>query len=358
MYRIGIPRAAAGRRGGARLIPAGLGLALAMLAGAIAWPAGLAKVVVYSPHGPEILAEMEQRFEAAHPEIDMIQQYLSQTDILAKLRVEQDNPYCDVWWGGTTEFFNQAAREGLLRPYSPTWAGAVGEDCHHPDNLWHGQFLQIPCFLYNTLAMKAEDAPRDWDELLEPKWKSRIVIREPLMSGTMKTIYSAMIQRQIDAGGTEDDGFEWLRRLERQTSAYLPTPEAMFDKVARSPAGYVSLWNVTDAMYQSQSKGYPVGFVTPPSGPVSVDALAIVKSSPNPDLAEQFYEYCSNVESSIWLAERHYRFNARSDLPPEAQPAWQRAVECKPMRIDWDAFNSKVGPWMERWRSEIRDPGK
>ena len=46
--------------------------------------AGRARLVVYSPHGPEILGEMKARFEAAHPDVEMRWQYLSLTDILTK----------------------------------------------------------------------------------------------------------------------------------------------------------------------------------------------------------------------------------------------------------------------------------
>jgi len=318
-----------------------------------------ARVVVYSPHGPEITAEMKERFEQAEPTIEVLCQYLSQTDILAKLRAERNNPYCDVWWGGTTQFFDQAVAEGLLQPYRPSWADAVGPDCRGAGDCWHGQFFQVPCIVFNERLLAAAQAPQDWDDLLDEKWKGRIVLREPLASGTMKTILGSMIWRQLQAGKTEEDGFEWLRRLEAQTAAYLPNPEAMFDKVGKSPAGYLSLWNVTDALFQKHRNNYPFGFVVPNSEcAVSIDALAIAASSPNPEGARKFYEFCSNVDSSKWLAEEHFRFNARQDLPPETVPAWRKQVAFTPMRIDWNEFNAKVGPWMDRWQKKIRDPKK
>ncbi|MCX7012509.1 MAG: extracellular solute-binding protein [Candidatus Sumerlaeota bacterium] len=321
--------------------------------------AAAARVVVYSPHGPEILAEMKARFEAAYPDTRVEVQYLSQTDILAKLRAERNNPYCDVWWGGTTQFFDQGAAEGLLQPYKPTWAAAVGPEFRHPNDYWYGQFIQVPCFLFNEKLMSAKDAPRDWDDLLDPKWKGRIVIREPLASGTMKTIFSAMILRQIQAGKTEADGFQWLKRLDEQTAAYVPSPEALFEKIGKSPAGYVSLWNVTDALFQKNRNHYPFGFVVPAGpAPVSVDALAIAAASANVEGARRFYEFCSNVENSKWLAEVHYRFNARADLPPDTIPEWRKGVSFTPMQVDWADFNAKVGPWMERWQKEIRDRTK
>jgi iron(III) transport system substrate-binding protein len=317
------------------------------------------RLVVYSPHGPEITAEIEKQFETAEPSIDVSAQYLSQTAILQKLRAERDNPYCDVWWGGTTQFFDQAVAEGLLQPYAPSWAGAIPKSCRQPEGYWHGQFLQISCLIFNDKVMTAEEAPKDWDELLEEEWKGRIVIREPLESGTMRTIYSAMILRAIQLGGTEEDGFDWLRKLDAQTASYVPNPEAMYDKVGRSPQGYITLWNLTDALFQKHRNNFPFGFVVMKSpGPVSVDALAITASSPNLEAAKKFVEFCANAESSKWLAEEHYRFNARQDLPPEAIPDWRKGIEYVEMKIDWADFNAKVMPWMEHWRTEIRDPKK
>ena len=67
--------------------------------------------------------------------------------------------------------------------------------------------------MINSDVLTPEEGPQDWDDLLDPEWKDKIVIRGVLASGTMRTIYSSMIYRQ----GADDPekGYEWLKNWMR-----------------------------------------------------------------------------------------------------------------------------------------------
>ena len=66
--------------------------------------------------------------------------------------------------------------------------------------------------MFNSNSYCAGEVPGTWEELLSPAWNGKIVIREPMDSGTMKTIFTGLIW---SLGGWEHDhaaGFEFLRR--------------------------------------------------------------------------------------------------------------------------------------------------
>lgn len=83
---------------------------------------GRTRLVVYSAHGPDMLAWCEREYEKAHPEVDVHTVYLGSAAILGRLRAEKANPQAQVWWGADTTSFSHAAAEGLLVPYRPSFA--------------------------------------------------------------------------------------------------------------------------------------------------------------------------------------------------------------------------------------------
>ena len=148
-------------------------------------------LTVYSPHGPELLKYFEDGFEKAHPNIDVQWVDMGSQEVLDRVRAEAANAQADVWFGAPAEAFDRAAKENLLEPYIPSWSNAVPVAGRDAQDRWYGTYLTPEVIAYNTEAVKREDAPKDWDEVLDPKWKGKILIRDPIASGTMRAIFGA-----------------------------------------------------------------------------------------------------------------------------------------------------------------------
>lgn len=324
-------------------------------------PAAPAKrqVVVYSPHGQEILDDFEKRFEAAHPDIDVIGRFIPTGQILGQLRIDKSAPQIDVWWGGTSAFFNDAKREGLLAPYKPTWADAVPAAQRDAGDAWYAQFLQVPAVMFNARVNKAEQIPATWAGLLDPAWNGKIVIREPMDSGTMKTIFTGMMWSLGGAAHDPAPGYDYLKKLDAATRKYLPNPQALYDQIAKSEEGYISLWNVTDIIFQAEANGYPFGYRIPDEPvPVSVDPIALVAGAPHMEEAKLFYEFATSLDSNVYLAEKHFRIPARTDIPPERLSEKMRGLKFTPLETNIEDFDRLQAEWMTHWREKIRDPNK
>src|SRR6266498_2317494 len=79
-------------------------------------------LVVYSPHGRDLLTLFEHRFEALHPDIDVRWLDMGSQDVYDRVRSERANPQADVWFGGPSLILAQAAGDSLLdcrRPPTP-----------------------------------------------------------------------------------------------------------------------------------------------------------------------------------------------------------------------------------------------
>lgn len=306
-------------------------------------------VVVYSPHGPEMLREAETRFEAANPGVDVQWLDLPSQEVYNRVSAERGSAHADVWWGATSTMFIQAANEGLLDAYRPTWADAVEPAYKDPQDRWHGMFRSPLAIMYNTRKYAKDDVPQTWDDLLAPAWKGKITLREPLPSGTLRVFIGAMILRAPD----EDAGIAWLKRLHEQTEAYMGQPQLLFDHIKRNPE-LITVWLAPDAVLQRQLNGYPFDYVVPPDTPVTTDGIAVVKGAPHPELARKFYEFVTSPEMLTLQAEKFGKMPARSDLDPATLPAWMVAEQIDPMDIDWANFARQEQHWVDRWASEVR----
>lgn len=311
------------------------------------------KLVVYSPHGKEMLGEFEKLYEAANAGVDVQWLDMGSQEIYDRIRTEKANPLADIWWGAPATIFMRAEKEGLLEKYAPTWAASVPVQSRSSSDMWFATFLTPQVIAFNEKTLSRETAPKDWNDLIRSDWKDRIVIRNPMASGTMRAIFSAMIANSVKTTGSEAAGWEWLKALNANTSSYAADPTQMYVKLAGNDA--ITLWNMPDIFLQKEKYNYPFGFVFPSSGTVVLaDGIAIVKGSKQPDEARKFYEFVTNESSLLIQAEKFYRIPARTDISKDKLPEWISGNQFTAMNLDWNLIASEEAAWMKKWDSEIK----
>ncbi|HYW51402.1 MAG TPA: extracellular solute-binding protein [Gemmatimonadaceae bacterium] len=321
---------------------------------------GRTVLVIYSPHGKELLEHYEFAFEKVHPTVDVQWLDIGSQEILDRVRAEKVNPQADVWFGAPSEMFERAANENLFLTYRPTWADAVDAGTHDAKDRWYGTYLTPEVIAYNRDAVKPEEAPADWDALLDPKWKGKIVIRDPVASGTMRAIFGAIILRSIAQTGKSDSGFAWLRALDAQTREYALNPTILYQKLGRQE-GVITLYNMPDIATLEARTKIPIAWKVPTSGtPVLVDAIAIMKGSRHRELAQQYYEFVTSRNALRHAADSLYRIPVRTDLPLDSLPRWIREAKTGivAMPMNRQLLADSLNSWMRRWDNEIRNSSK
>jgi iron(III) transport system substrate-binding protein len=319
---------------------------------------GRKPLVVYSPHGGDLLSLMEKSFEAKNPGIDVRWLDMGSQDVYDRIKSESANPQADVWYGGPQTILGRAGREGLLTPYRPQWADAIPPESRGPQDLFFASYRTAPVLVYNSRAVSAQDAPHDWDDLLDPKWKGKILMRDPLASGTMRTVFGMVLARSVKETGSPGRGFDWLRRLDAQTKEYLQQPALMIEKLNRQE-GLVTIWELTDLLWQ-RKRGSPLAFHFPASGtPVIDDSLGLVKGARHPEEARAFIEFVGSPEGQALAARDAFRLPARTDMPPDQLPEWAQEVirDWKPAPVDWSLIEKNGQEWMATWDRTIRGKG-
>jgi iron(III) transport system substrate-binding protein len=315
------------------------------------------KLLIYTPHGQDLLRDSIARYKAQYPDTEVQFLDMGSREILERVRAERNRPQADLWWGAAHATFQTAAEENLLTAYRPTWGDRVPTTKRDKQDFWYGTYQTPEVIVYNSDAVKPEDAPKDWDDVLDPKWRDKVLIRNPNPSDSMRAIFGAMIWRFYKDTGSPERGYDWLRRLDANVHEYTVDGTLLMQKLVRRE-GLISLWNLPDVWIYKEQKRFPVGYVFPASGtPVITDGIAIVRGAPNEEEAKRFYEFVTTPESLVLAATKYYRIPARTDVDRSQLPSWMNEP-VNEMQLDWDVLRKRTDEWLRYWDTEIRGRSK
>jgi iron(III) transport system substrate-binding protein len=312
-------------------------------------------VVVYSAHAKPILLEFERAFEAVHPDVDVVWMYMGSQACLERIRAERHNPQASVWWGGDATGMDTAASEGLLQPYEPTYATASLP--RHPAWLWTGCFLLPIVIGYHPDRISKAELPKRFADLGDPRFKGRIVLRDPAPSGTMRTFIAGLLARSVAETGSDEAGFALLATIHRNVHHYEGSPEILFESLEHGPAA-LTVWLLTDLVFQRRAFGDRYHFL--PAGldepvPVTLDCIALVRgpAGATPE-ARAFYEFVNTLEAMEIFARTHARIPVRADFDRAKLIEEIRAVPVTPLEVDRGLVLEKTPEWMRRFEEQVK----
>ena len=119
-------------------------------------------------------------------------------------------------------------REGMLEPYLPDDVAQYYPAEHKDPDGAFASFRAWLCVIgYNTSMVKAEEAPKSYADLLDPKWMGKIVKAHPSYSGTIMT---ATYQMARDLGWDYFDKLSKQKVMQVQSSADPPKKLALGER--------------------------------------------------------------------------------------------------------------------------------
>jgi iron(III) transport system substrate-binding protein len=186
-------------------------------------------------------------------------------------------------------------RNGMLEAFVPEDVAKYYPAAHKdPDGTFASFRVWVCIIAYNTNLVKKEEAPKSFADLLDPKWKGKIVKAHPSYSGTIMTA-TYQIQRDLGWGYLEKLAAQNV--LQVQSSADPPKRLALGERAVQADGNEYNI-------FQLMETGKPVAPVYATEGsPLIVGPMSMMKQAPNPNAARLFTAYCFSPECQQFIID-------------------------------------------------------
>jgi iron(III) transport system substrate-binding protein len=273
------------------------------------------KVTWYTSVDLTVAEKVAKAFEAKYPGVAMRVERSGAERNFQRIGQEYASKIyvCDVVNSSDAAHLVIWKRQGLLAPYVPEDVARYFPATHKdPDGMFASWRVTLSIIAYNTKLVKAEDAPKSYADLLDPKWMSKIVKAHPGYSGTIMTATQQL---------SRDLGWEWFEKLAKQKVLQVQSATEPPRKIAAGERAVMAdggEYLVTEL----KAKGDPVEPVYASEGtPLVTGPSGVMVRATNPNAARLFYAWSMTAEAQQLnvdvgaLRSAHPQIKERSDRP-------------------------------------------
>ncbi len=235
-------------------------------------------------------------------------------------------------------------RDGILQPFvAEDVAKFYPAEQKDADGQFASWRVWLSIIAYNTNMVKAADAPKSFADLLDPRWKGKIVKGHPGYSGTIMT---ATYQLQRDLGWTFFEQLAKQNVMQVQSSADPPKKLELGERAVQADGNEYNILQLRDA-------GRPVEPVYATEGsPMIVGPNGIFKGAPNPNAAKLFQSFCFTREAQQLIID----VGGLRSLHPQAKekPSWIPLKDIKTLKDDAAAVEQQGASIKQRYTRIFR----
>lgn len=265
------------------------------------------------------------------------------TGQVAYARLTQDLragvPQCDLFTGTDIGHYVTLKKDKQLLKYVPENHAKLRKPYQNldSDGYYFTTSANPTVIIYNTNLVKPEDAPKNWTDLVNPKWTDKVAVAHPGFSGSMGSWTVLMVKLY---------GWEFLDKLKKVNPLIgrsLLDPPTILNAGERA----VGISSMTTATRLYLDKN-PIAIVYPTDGvKLTLSASGIPANAPHPNAAKLFANYLLSVENSETLVKWGGQPLNAAVSPPKGVPSID---EIKVAPLSEEEVVAQVPETIERWR--------
>jgi iron(III) transport system substrate-binding protein len=270
------------------------------------------KISYYAAIELNVAERLGKLFEAKYPGISVRVERSGAERIFQRIAQENDSGIHAVDVANSTDVSHYLdwKKKGWLATYMPEEVVKnFPADQYDPEGMYATACAWLEVIGYNTNLVKAEDAPKSYADLLDPKWQGKLVKGHPSYSGAILTTTFVL---------SRDLGWSYLEKLAQQKvmqvqSAGDPPKKIMLGERAVMADG--NDYNLV--LFKDQGK--PVEAVYPAEGsPLIIVPSGVFKDAPNPNAARLFQSFFFSQEAQQMLVNEFAHRSFHAQVKPRA----------------------------------------
>ncbi len=245
-----------------------------------------------------------ERFRQIYPYLDAQMPRATSEDVARKVIEEYGAGLFQVDVFELSSYGLIVPREqGVLQPYATPQAAEYPASAIEPNRMWISARESYVGIGYNTSIIKPEDAPKTYQDLLDPKWKGRMAISYSM--STTANVIGAMVLTH---------GEDFVRKLGQQNNRVYPLLGRALANLTISGEAPLS-WTTYDShVLASRAQGAPIAWNAPGPVPVTDTSLALASKAPHPFAAMLFIDFALSREGQEMYQKLGYS-SARNNMP-------------------------------------------
>lgn len=206
------------------------------------------------------------------------------------------------------EYVLNLEQEGLFTPFDSPIRAEIPDQLRDAKGIWTSMYLNDNVITWNTKLVKPEEAPKSYDDLLDPKWKGKISV------DTEDYPWAYYVLQSMG----KEKGTDFLTKLAAQKPQMI---KGRTNQTNMLVAGEVS---VSVALYdymeiQQQQKGAPVAFGYVEPVRLENEPLMLGKNSKHPYAALLFLDWILGKEGQTEMVNITNRIPVRLDVPTKSE---------------------------------------
>ena len=246
------------------------------------------RVVIWGPTDAIVYQRMQEVLDKQYPGIK-IESFESIPEPLVQRIIAESQAgkpaAVDVIQSGSLRALRPLIDRDMLAPY-PGWEKVFGLDAVYADQRFVGGYnLTLP-IAYNTKTVSAQEAPKSWEDLADPKWKGRKIIIEA------RLVPFAML-------GTEWGKSKVMELTKKILSQQQPLIVQGGTTVANALAGgqvSIAVGTYAFTIEGLKKQGASVDWVAVSPLPVLTSAEGVLKTAPHPNAGRFFAGWMGTAE--------------------------------------------------------------
>jgi ABC-type Fe3+ transport system substrate-binding protein len=265
----------------------------------------------------QIIRPLKDAFEKKYPGITL--QYSRADDLVTSAKIlaegQAGRVQADIFDGIANMIPLQEA--GLLTPFSVPNAADYPDEMKAKDGYWIAVIMYVFAPGYNTELLPKAQAPKTFQDLLDPKLKGKMAWNGSSMAGAYGFVGNILTTMG------DERGMDYLRALATQQVVNVDaSSRAVLDQVIAGEY-WINLMTFNHHTVISARKGAPSDWIKLEPAPVTLDVLGLLKDAPHPHAARLFLEYLLSEEGQKIFQKSEY-LPALPSVPamvPELRPA-------------------------------------